>query len=135
MFSRAQQTVLQIFRDELSKLDITPVQYGFLNYLMEKENVNAKDFSDQFGLEGSTVTGILDRLERKGLISRIIDTNDRRAYKITITDAGLSLKKEMISCAINANNKVALIVGKKNVEGLKKILHTIYSSNKVTTGV
>lgn len=42
-------------------------------------------------LSPATVTGILDRLERRGLLERFRDTRDRRSWLVTVTDAGREL--------------------------------------------
>lgn len=127
MFSRAQQTVLQIFRKELHELDITPVQYGFLSYLIRDNGATPAQLSEHFGLEGSTVTGILDRLEKKGLVERKTDDHDRRTYHIVITETGWALSEEMLERAKRANRIVESMIGDENVKFFKQILHQTYS--------
>jgi DNA-binding MarR family transcriptional regulator len=41
-----------------------------------------------FGLSASTLTGMLDRLERAGLLARTVNARDRRSYLIAATPAG-----------------------------------------------
>ncbi|KAF1010976.1 MAG: Transcriptional repressor MprA [Acinetobacter bereziniae] len=47
-----------------------------------------KDIADKAGITRATVTGLLDGLERDGLIARIADHEDRRALQIHLTDKG-----------------------------------------------
>jgi DNA-binding MarR family transcriptional regulator len=42
-------------------------------------------------LEKSSVTGLVDRIERRGLVTRVRDERDRRAYKVALTDDGMLL--------------------------------------------
>jgi MarR family transcriptional regulator, lower aerobic nicotinate degradation pathway regulator len=43
------------------------------------------------GLDKSSVTGLVDRAERRGLVARVPSTADRRAVLVSLTDRGLSL--------------------------------------------
>ncbi|WP_259782452.1 MarR family winged helix-turn-helix transcriptional regulator [Aestuariispira ectoiniformans] len=47
-------------------------------------------------LSSSATTNRLDRLEKKGLIERIADPNDRRALKVRLTAEGLALVEDMV---------------------------------------
>ncbi|MDR0880609.1 MAG: MarR family transcriptional regulator [Clostridioides sp.] len=112
----------------MKDLDITPVQYGVLGYLTQADGATAKELGDQFGLEASTVTGILDRLEKKSLVERRQDEQDRRAHKIVVTEEGWTLSEEMFKSAVRANNRVKEIVGKENVKYLIELLTKIVDS-------
>lgn len=52
---------------------------------------DVKDIRSRFGIPNSTMTGVLDRLERGGFLRRSIDPRDRRSFELLITDAGRSL--------------------------------------------
>ncbi|HEV3382727.1 MAG TPA: MarR family transcriptional regulator [Trebonia sp.] len=47
------------------------------------------------GLDKTTLTSLLDRLENRGLITRCLDTHDRRARIPVLTDAGRSVQSEV----------------------------------------
>ena len=61
-----------------------------LNFLNEKENFQAshKEIKDFLQLNASTVTGIIHRLEKKGLVARLPKRKDKRVGYITITAKG-----------------------------------------------
>ncbi len=64
-----------------------------LNYLSTKQNFQAshKELKDFLSLNASTVTGIITRLERKGLVAKLPKRADRRISYITITAKGADL--------------------------------------------
>lgn len=64
-----------------------------LSYLHEKESFQAshKEIKDFLQLNASTVTGIISRLEKKGLIARLPRHKDRRVVMVTITSKGAKL--------------------------------------------
>src|SRR4051794_41023865 len=53
------------------------------------------DVADLLKVSRTTVTGILDRLEADNLITRTIDPNDRRSFRIELTDAGCELVRQI----------------------------------------
>lgn len=50
-----------------------------------------KTLSSRMHLDPSTVTGVVDRLQRKGLLQRVTDPQDRRRVVLTLTEAGAHL--------------------------------------------
>ncbi|MCB0837366.1 MAG: MarR family transcriptional regulator [Bacteroidetes bacterium] len=64
-----------------------------LNYLKTRNNFQAshKEIKDYLQLNASTITGIISRLEKKGLVARLPKQNDRRVGMITITARGAEL--------------------------------------------
>src|SRR5690349_3399554 len=51
--------------------------------------------ADVLGVSRTTVTGMLDRLEAEGLITRSLDVADRRSFILHLTPAGLSLLRQI----------------------------------------
>lgn len=64
-----------------------------LNYIRESQNFQTtqKNIRNYLNLNASTVTGIINRLEKKGYIARLPKLGDRRITSITLTGAGQKL--------------------------------------------
>lgn len=71
--------------------EITAPQLVCLLEIVEKETTTAKQIANSIHLSPSTVVGILDRLEKKGLIKRLRDTVDRRVVNVMATANGRTL--------------------------------------------
>ena len=56
-----------------------------MEILIRSDGLSLKDLSAQLGLSHSTVSGIIDRLERQGMIERQAAENDRRFNRIVVT--------------------------------------------------
>jgi DNA-binding MarR family transcriptional regulator len=63
-------------------------QYEFLRPLVSSPGLQVSQLADRFGIASATATGILDGLERSGMITRSRNATDRRAVTITLTDHG-----------------------------------------------
>ncbi len=131
VLTRAQNAVHQLFKAELAPYGVTPGQYGVLRCLWDQNGMTAKQLADRLSLDGSTITGILDRMEQKGLIERHTDPKDRRALKVVLTDQGWNLKEPLTKAIEEANRKALQSFSQEEAELLKKLLDEISESTSV----
>jgi len=72
--------------EELSGLSLADLH--ILRAVARTPNMILKDIRQITGLPHSTLTGIVDRLEEKGLLRRVISRRDLRSYGLELTDTG-----------------------------------------------
>jgi DNA-binding MarR family transcriptional regulator len=72
---------------------LTVMQASTLMILSEEASKPMKMLSDHFMCDASSVTGLVDRLENNGLITRKNHPSDRRITLISLTPAGTKIKK------------------------------------------
>lgn len=107
LLTTSQHTVFQYMAQKLSPYDITPSQYGVLNCLwMSDGTCLPKQIAELLCLETSTVSGILDRMQKKELIDRIINPENRREILVTITEKGEALKEPILLIIEDINRDV-----------------------------
>lgn len=129
LLTTSQHAVSQYLSSKLSEYDITPSQYGVLNCLWEKEYTTPKKISETLCIENSTISGILDRMQKKKLIDRVINKDDKREVKVFLTQKGILLK-EPLSQIINDVNRVVLKdFSEEQINILKENLRTIARGN------
>ena len=78
-------------------LGITGAQFNVLILLYaqtEDGTMSQSDLGRLLTVHRSNVTGLVDRLEKQGLVRRLADENDRRVYRIALTDAGRDAAKQ-----------------------------------------
>ena len=73
------------FHDEISKGNLTVPQKAVMGVVVRHEGIRLKDLSAAMSLAHSTVSGIVDRLEKQGLVERRADANDGRISLIHAT--------------------------------------------------
>ncbi len=88
-------------REILNDVDITPPQFDALQYLRNEENMTIGELSSKMYLACSTVTDLLDRMERNELVKRIKDENDRRIVRIQVLQKGHDLIKMVMETRIS----------------------------------
>jgi DNA-binding MarR family transcriptional regulator len=90
LLARASQAGTRFWTNCLADMNLTAVQAMVLNFLGHQDEVTSRQLSERTGLDGATLTGVLDRLEKSGMIQRQKHPNDRRAIHICLTPKGLN---------------------------------------------
>ena len=93
MLNRLIQQEYQVF---LALLHLTYPQYLVMKILMEGDGIPVNMITSRLMLESNTVTPILQRLEKQGLIKRGYSCNDQRQRIITLTDQGKDMRQEIV---------------------------------------
>lgn len=92
---RLQQIAVALFMDELKDWNLTPVQYAALNAAARMPDIEQGALARAIGFDTSTTGGVVDRLERQGLIVRKQSPQDRRVRLLATTAAGRALLDEV----------------------------------------
>ncbi|NDF01287.1 MAG: MarR family transcriptional regulator, partial [Verrucomicrobia bacterium] len=76
--------------------DLSPSQFNLLNVLTDfPDGCTQTDLSRQLIMHRSNVTGLVDRLEERGLVARKENAEDRRAWRVVLTAQGHKLLAEI----------------------------------------
>jgi DNA-binding MarR family transcriptional regulator len=70
---------------EFARGELTGPQRSVMQALVYSNGMSLKELCRQVGLAHSTVSGIVDRLEKRGLVKRVTDENDRRLSVIGVS--------------------------------------------------
>lgn len=125
LLTTAQHSVFLKMTEKLSTFEITPVQYAVLYCLWENDKRSPKEIAERLKLENSTISGILERMEKKELIKRSISKEDRRFIQVILTKKGASLKEDVLETVEQVNNEVLSVFSAEECDQLKKILRTL----------
>ncbi|WP_203886930.1 MarR family winged helix-turn-helix transcriptional regulator [Planotetraspora kaengkrachanensis] len=85
---RATHRTLHALATALADLDLTASEINALANLADGRARNVRALSADTGTRATTLTGVLDRLERRGLLTRELDPDDRRSFRLALTDSG-----------------------------------------------
>ncbi|RVU54787.1 MarR family transcriptional regulator [Anaerosphaera multitolerans] len=125
LLTTSQHKVFNIVKERLSEFDVTPVQYGVLQCIWQFDIDSPNEVANFLDIENSTISGILERMEKKDLIIREIDVNDRRFIKIKLTDKSKALEEPINIAAEEVNEKILSMFTKEEERDLKKYLRRI----------
>ena len=98
--------IKKCFFDRLQEngINITPEQYLVMDILWENQSLSQQNIADVIQKDKNSVTKIIDSLEKKNLVSRVVDKNDRRINRIELTKEGKALEKITTEVAIKFMN-------------------------------
>ncbi len=125
LLTTAQHSVFQYLNSKLSAYDITPSQYGVLSCLWQREFATPKQISEILCLETSTISGVLDRMQKKGLIDRVINREDRREVRVVPTEKGKALEEPISKIIDEVNAEVLKCFHEEEIAILKNQLRII----------
>ncbi|CAG4886524.1 MarR family winged helix-turn-helix transcriptional regulator [Paraburkholderia saeva] len=111
---RLQQFAVTVFLEETAGYDITPVQFGALVSVLARPGIDQIRLSQTVGFDRNTLSGVLERLETKGLITREPSATDRRAKVLFLTVAGHQLYETLFDATERSN--VRMLHGLDEIE-------------------
>lgn len=87
---------------QLAPFGLTPHQFRALNGVgrgadASGSGVRLKDLADRLHIAPRSATEVVDQLQEKGLVERVPDPNDRRATRISLSEAGQELRTRIRS--------------------------------------
>ena len=86
--ARAYQAFADYSAKHIRELDLTPSQFDVIATLGNTDGMNMTDLAEKTLVTKGTLTGIIDRLEKKGIVTRIVPPENRRSFTIVLTSEG-----------------------------------------------
>ncbi|MGI9288269.1 MAG: MarR family winged helix-turn-helix transcriptional regulator [Pseudomonadales bacterium] len=117
------------FLNECHGLNITQVQYGVLNVLDGTAALDQVSLGAQLGIDRTNVADVVARLEKRGLVKRIINPADRRSKLVSITRAGRQMAKELTPAMVAAQKILIEPLSEKEQATLIKILQKLLAAH------
>lgn len=121
---RFQQIAVPVFQAEMDAIgcDITPVQYAALAAVAALPGVDQASLAGQIAYDRTTITGVVERLEGKGLVTRRVSPRDRRARELEITQAGRELLERIRPAVDAAQEQIVGGLSADEAAELKRLL-------------
>lgn len=98
-------------------------EISIIRIISEKEEVIIKDILEEVQVPKSTLTSMIDRLEKRDLICRAISNKDRRSYKLLLTEEGKNTQEEHVKFEQEVYGKI--IASLDNYEEREMLLNLI----------
>lgn len=93
--AKASQAGARHWNESVGRFGVTAVQGMVLAFLGEEDEVTSGSLGNRAQLDSATLTGIIDRLARAGLVERKDNPDDRRAVMICLTEKGKAVACEI----------------------------------------
>jgi len=87
-------------------VDLTQVQFAAMDAIATFPGIDQAGVAAKIAYDRATIGGVIDRLEQKGYISRLVSKQDRRARVLRLTKMGERLFEEMLPEITDLQNDI-----------------------------
>ena len=128
LLAKSYQRICAIFKEEFDRRDshdLTPQQFGLLGFLWQEDGITQAELSSRSQIDRTTMGGLIDRLEKEGLLRRCRHPEDRRAYRVCLTERGKELERELVPLGELVQERFSAKLTPGEVETLKGLLEKL----------
>ena len=126
---RLHQLAVALFVQEVGELKVTPVQYAALHAIASEPGLDQKTLAGRIGYDTSTLAGVIDRLEARGLVARSVSPTDRRVRLVEPTAAGLALLAAVVPGMLNTQKRLLAPLDKAERREFVRLLTVLLDVN------
>jgi DNA-binding MarR family transcriptional regulator len=94
-----------------------------MDTLWDEGVLSQQQIADIIVKDKNSVTKLIDALEKKDLVYRVTDSQDRRLNKIHLTEHAKSIKDEITEVALKSTNKIIKDIPKEDLIAFVKVLN------------
>lgn len=109
-------------QDVVKKSGLSPTQMHALEIVGHHGRLRMKELAEKMGITTGTLTVMVDRLEKNGLVSRLAHPTDRRSYFIALTDLGNEHFEEHHQMHYQLTEELTASFSDDEIDGLKGYL-------------
>lgn len=120
--ARSYQALESFSGSHVRSFGLTPPQFDLIATLGNQPPMTCKELGEKTLITKGTLTGVLDRLEDKGLIARCANSEDARSQKVSLTDAGNDLFEQVFPAHVQYLSKAFDQLSKKELDQLSDAL-------------
>ena len=126
---RLQQIAVAVFLQETEAQGVTPVQYAALQTVHNTPGIDQRTLAGAIGFDTSTIAGVIDRLESRGLLQRSASSDDRRVRRLALTAAGHTLLAALVPAMQRAQQRMLAPLPKAERSEFMRMLRVLVTSN------
>ncbi len=116
-------------QDDLEKLGLTPPQFYVLACIGYSGRLPFSEIGVKMMVTVSNLTGIVDRLEEKGLVVRERDSHDRRVVHVRLTDKGKKLYRVSVAAFEESVSEFFSALDKSEQKDLSTLLRKLLNAS------
>lgn len=126
---RLQQIAVAVFLQETDALGVTPVQYGALQAVANGPGIDQRTLARTIGLDTSTIAGVIDRLQARGLMQRGASPEDRRVRLLSLTPEGHALLQASQPSVLSAQQRLLAPLSPAERSEFMRMLRVLVTAN------
>ena len=122
---RVMRRVYEYYDSRLSSFNLTTPQYMVFNALWIGDGITIGELGQRVALDGSTITGILDRMEKSGYVERRPNAGDRRSALVHLTEKAREVGPQIIKFADELDESIRQRFSSADMAVFERVLHDL----------
>lgn len=135
LIKKAALVIEKLSNHALVPYELTHTQYKILMLLYREQGspIRQIDIETHFGMTNPTVTGIIQNLEKKGLVRRIKNPEDKRSKLLTLTPEALSMQNELCALGKSLEKRITAELSAEESRLLAALLKKLLKEDRLGT--
>lgn len=125
LFSKVSWQLSLLLQPVFDDLSINDKQAGIILIVGDQEGITQKEVGLIQQIDRTTMTKLIDELERKDMVERRVNPKDRRAYGLYLTENGIAVLKILEISIKSAQNEYFAGINQKEILALKTTLERL----------
>jgi len=106
-----QSTLVFVQRTQEAGFDLTPIQFAALDAIHNHPDTDQARVAELIAYDRATIGGVIERLEQKGWVRRVVSERDRRARELSLTAEGQRIFKALVPVVRNLQDHILPSLG------------------------
>ena len=113
LIRRLHQLSTQVFaqRTQAAGFDLTPVQFAALDAIHHHPGTDQARIAEMIAYDRATIGGVIERLEQKGWVDRVVSERDRRARVLSLTPEGERIIQALVPVVRDLQDEILQSLG------------------------
>ncbi|MHB8085492.1 MAG: MarR family winged helix-turn-helix transcriptional regulator [Dehalococcoidia bacterium] len=125
---RVMRKVYEHYEDRLAPFNLTTPQYLIFSALWAGDGITIGELGQRVSLDGSTVTGILDRMEKNSYVERRPNAEDRRSALVYLTPKAKEVGPKIIKFADDLDDNFRKRFAARDMEVFERVIRELAES-------
>jgi DNA-binding MarR family transcriptional regulator len=126
---RTTHHTLHALSSALADLNLTAAEINALANLAGRGALNVRELSAETGTRATTLTGVLDRLENRGYLTRELDAADRRSFRLPLTKAGREVAERVRAAVADLEQEALVRVSAGQIAGFHAVMAALQAAS------
>jgi len=122
---KVMRQVYDHYEKRLSPFNLTPPQYFVFNALWMGDGISVGELGERVSLDSSTLTGIIDRMERSGYVERQLNPGDRRSVLVFLTAKAREVGPRILEFADELDASLRQPFSNKEMDTFEQVLRSL----------
>ena len=126
---RTTHHTLHALSSALADLNLTAAEINALANLADRGALSVGELSAETGTRATTLTGVLDRLENRGYLTRELDPSDRRSFRLPLTEAGQAVADRVRTAVADLERNALARLSATQIAGFHAVVAALQAAS------